>query len=253
MLQNPHRRRCGRYCEADEIGEDYQAWPRRGVAGDERPVIGDMDGAERTQDSPNKNRAGPLRYKTRPADPFSPDLRYKTLPARSKSPYLARFARAGRTLYRMRGRDGASHHSTPRPTSVEGAEGLAVVPVGDGGARLGFKPTRPATHQRHSTTGVEGAGGAGGPGCGARGRWQGLAGLRDDAPSEARGADGERAGRRPRAHKAARPTHRAARPTHRAARPARARQRPEHSGSTQRGARSAAAPRAPRVCQLLTG
>ena len=28
---------------------------------------------------------------------------------------------------------------------------------------------------------------------------------------------------------------------------------PEHSGSTQQGARSAAAPRAPRVCQLLTG
>ena len=41
------------------------------------------------------------------------------------------------------------------------------------------------------------------PGCGARGRRLGLAGLRDDAPSEARGADGERAGRRPRAHKAA--------------------------------------------------
>ena len=102
MLQNPHRHRCGRYCEADEIGGDYLAWPRRGVAGDERPVIGDMDGAERTQDSPNKNRAGPLRYKTRPAAPFSPDLRYKTLPARSKSPYLARFARAGRTLYRCR-------------------------------------------------------------------------------------------------------------------------------------------------------
>ena len=123
-------------------------------------------------------------------------------------------SRAGRTLYRMRGRDGASHHSTPRPTSVEGAEGLAVVPVGDGGARLGFKPTRPATHQRHSTTGVEGAGGAGGPGCGARGRWRGLAGLRDDAPSEARGADDSRAGRRPRAQPAARPD--------------RARQRPEH-------------------------
>ena len=33
-------------------------------------------------------------------------------------------------------------------------------------------------------------------GYGAWGRRQGLAGLRDDAPSEARGADGERAGRR---------------------------------------------------------
>ena len=67
-----------------------------------------------------------------------------------------------------------------------------------------------------SPTGVEGAGGTGGhgprcrwavagPGCGARGRWRGLAGLRDDAPSEARSADGSRAGRRPRAHQAARP------------------------------------------------
>ena len=32
-------------------------------------------------------------------------------------------------------------------------------------------------------TGVEGAGGTGGPGCGARGRWRGLAGQRADAPS----------------------------------------------------------------------
>ena len=54
-----------------------------------------------------------------------------------------------------------------------------------------------------------------GPGCGARGRWRGLAGLRDDAPSAARGADGSRAGRRPRAHKAARPH-------------SRIRRRPEH-------------------------
>ena len=44
--------------------------------------------------------------------------------------------------------------------------------------------------------------------CGARGRRQGLAGLRADAPSEARSADGERAGRRPPAHTAAGPTRR---------------------------------------------
>ena len=54
-------------------------------------------------------------------------------------------------------------------------------------------------------------GGSGGPGCGARGRWRGLAGLRGDAPSEARGAGGSRAGR-PRAHQAARPHNAAARP-----------------------------------------
>ena len=38
-----------------------------------------------------------------------------------------------------------------------------------------------ATHQRPGPTGTEGAGGTGGPGCGARGRWRGLARLRDDA------------------------------------------------------------------------
>ena len=40
---------------------------------------------------------------------------------------------------------------------------------------------------------------------GAGGRRRGLAGLRADAPSKARGADGERAGRRPPAHTAAGP------------------------------------------------
>ena len=90
-----------------------------------------------------------------------------------------------------------------------------------------------------------------GPGCGVRGRWWGLAGLRDDAPSEARSADDSRAGRRPRAHQPARP-HRTARvapgtPVGPQASPGR--------HSTQRGARSASAPRAPRthVRQLLTG
>ena len=74
-----------------------------------------------------------------------------------------------------------------------------------GGARPDDEPTRPATDQPPCATGVVGAGGSGGPGCGARGRRRGLAGLRDDAPSEARSADDSRAGRRPRAHKAARP------------------------------------------------
>ena len=70
------------------------------------------------------------------------------------------------------------------------------------------RTTRRRTEPHASTpgpTGMEGAGGSGGPGCGAGGRWRGLAGLRGDAPSEARGADGSRAGRRPRAHQAARP------------------------------------------------
>ena len=62
---------------------------------------------------------------------------------------------------------------------------------------------RTEQHQRPGPTGVKGAGGI----CrGAGGRWQGLAGLRGDAPSEARSADGERAGRRPPAHTAAGPS-----------------------------------------------
>ena len=47
--------------------------------------------------------------------------------------------------------------------------------------------------------------GGGEPCSGACGWWQGLAGQRADAPSEARGADGSRAGRRPPAHAAAGP------------------------------------------------
>ena len=92
------------------------------------------------------------------------------------------------------------------------------------GSQRGQRAGGPPPTAQPGTTGVESAGGAGGPGCGVRGQqglarqhtdtptdWRpprglrGLAGLRADAPSEARGADGERAGRRPRAHKATRP------------------------------------------------
>ena len=83
-----------------------------------------------------------------------------------------------------------------------------AVPVGGGGAWPGYSQQR--KHRRCGGRRRDRR-----PGCGARGRWRGLAGLRDDAPSEARGADGERAGRRPRAHQAARPH-------------SRIRRRPEH-------------------------
>ena len=93
-----------------------------------------------------------------------------------------------------------------------------------------------------------------GPGCGARGRWRGLAGLRGDAPSEARGADDSRAGRRPRAHQAARHAHQAARPNGAGnaapgtpVGPQAARHTQPGTQRTQQGARSASAPRAPRV------
>ena len=62
--------------------------------------------------------------------------------------------------------------------------------------------------------------------------WEGLAGLRGDAPSKARGADGERAGRRPRAHQAARPTRQATR-------------RPEHQRHHKQQNSKARAPEGP--------
>ena len=48
-----------------------------------------------------------LRYKTLPTHPHQQPNRYKTLPTHPKLPISARFARAGRTLYR-------SHHHAPQ-------------------------------------------------------------------------------------------------------------------------------------------
>ena len=90
----------------------------------------------------------------------------------------------------------AEPHVERVPPVQRALEGSAAVPVGDGEAWPGIETTHP---------GAAGVEGAGGPGRGAGGRRRGLAGLRDDAPSKARGADGSRAGRRPAAHTAARP------------------------------------------------
>ena len=114
MLQNPHRIRCNER-QTDLVGPaaapaDMAAVPVGG--GSSTP--GHTDGATAGQNSPNKNHAGPLRYKTRPtrvarphfryktrpAHPFTPHVRDKTRPARPKWPNLARFAHAGRTFYR---------------------------------------------------------------------------------------------------------------------------------------------------------
>ena len=79
-------------------------------------------------------------------------------------------------------------------------------------------------------------------GYGAWGRRQGLAGLRDDAPSEARGADGERAGRR---HQA--PTRRQAREHKLRGRQAGSSQRGRRAGSSQRGRRAGSSQRGRRA------
>ena len=107
-------------------------------------------------------------------------------------------------------------NSDQAPLVWRAPEGSAAVPVGGGGAWPDRETTRQArpqytrhhwcggrrrdlprcrwavagpgrasrrrADQRPSPTGVEGAGGTGGPGCGAGGRWRGLARHRDDAP-----------------------------------------------------------------------
>ena len=65
----------------------------------------------------------------------------------------------------------------------ERPEGLAAVPVGGGRAWPGFETTR-IVLSTTGPTGVEGTGETGEPGCGARGRWRGLAGLRGDTSTD---------------------------------------------------------------------
>ena len=79
-------------------------------------------------------------------------------------------------------------------------------------------------------------------GSGAWGRRQGLAGLRDDAPSEARGADGERAGRRPQA-----PTRKQARELKLHGRRAGSSRRGRRTGSSRRGRRTGSSRRGRRT------
>ena len=105
-----------------------------------------------------------------------------------------------------RGLRGLAGHHTDTPTDwrpPRGLRGLAAVPVGGGRAWPGFEKTRRANHQH---TRLHWCGGhrrelprcrraAAGPGRVSR----------STTPSTARGTDGERAGRRPPAHTAARP------------------------------------------------
>ena len=110
-----------------------------------------------------------------------------------------------------------AHQAPPVWRAPEGLEDLTAAQVGDGGAcqHTNDKPDRSGAprglrglaghHTHRHPDRLEAAARPAGPGRGAGGRRQGLAGLRDDAPSAARGADGERAGRCPPAHTSARP------------------------------------------------
>ena len=144
MLQNPHRQQCGGL-RRDLI--DLAAAP----VGSGRPATGDSDDAEATQYSPTKNRAGPLPVQDSPCTSHTAPLPVQNSPSTPLltacavqnspcSPKMAQFgtffacmanflpfsparSRAWRTLYRMRGRDGASHNSTSALTGAEGTAG----------------------------------------------------------------------------------------------------------------------------------
>ena len=116
-------------------------------------------------------------------------------------------------------RNDEQHTSTPGHAGVEGAGGAGGPDRRAGGRRRSLSahkrqarpiggaagPAGPGRASHRHPDRLEAAARPAGPGRGAGGRRQGLAGLRDDAPSAARGADGERAGRCPPAHTAARP------------------------------------------------
>ena len=74
-----------------------------------------------------------------------------------------------------------------------------ATPTGSGGAWPGFETTRQATRQY---TRPHWCGGSGGPGCGTRGRWRGLAGLRSNAPSHTSATQRRRCGGRRRVRRA---------------------------------------------------
>ena len=153
-------------------------------------------------------RWGDISFRTRPRPPTEPPI--LTRRTRGQRPDTTGVEGTGGTGGPGRsagGRRGQGAHMPARrpPQGLRDNRSVAAALVGGGGAWPSFETTHQTRQQRPSPTSVEGAGGTGGPGCGARGRWRGLAGLRADAPSEARSADGSRAGRRPRAHQAARP------------------------------------------------
>ena len=119
--------------------------------------------------------------------------------------YLARNGALGFTGDRARASKGGDGFTRVIDRTGGRRWGLAAVPEASGRTRPSFEPTRLTRHQRPGTTAVEGTGGSGGhgrasrrvpartapqappacrtpgvwgPGCRARGRWQGLAGLR---------------------------------------------------------------------------
>ena len=161
--------------------------------------------------APNKGLlkpTSPLRPKTAPKTPIShPQRRWRFQSHAGTSEQRRWRFQLRLSLHEQRrqgfhttGPPGLRPSSYPQPQCAQNADHLARnTPI----SPIFTEVVRRLGASLPSTGRLEGAGGT----CrGAGGRWRGLAGLRDDAPSEARGADGSRAGRRPPAHTAAGPS-----------------------------------------------
>ena len=122
--------------------------------------------------------ATPLRPKTAPKTPISP-------PQRRWRFQLAHFTGPQR---RQGFQSDASRHEHRchrfQTTGPTGLQGQAAVPVGGGWAWPDNEPTVRTTRQYTRPHWCGGRRRDRRAGCGARGRWRGLAGLRADAPSQ---------------------------------------------------------------------
>ena len=148
--------------------------------------------AHPVQNSPSAPVLQRFREKVRPVHPTPQQNREKVRPAHLKTAFFASFAPAGRIFSRshphqteqgelLRAPDPAHGDIETYDTSATADAGQHDPPTGTSEQRRqGFQRTEPPD-------------------------LRGLARQRVDAPSEARSADGERAGRRPQVHTAARP------------------------------------------------
>ena len=158
MLQNPHQHRrggrrrarrawlrCPRAAKAQQL--DTRTAPRRDKTRPTRTAPGHC-GIKLALQTPSRRICGTKLALLAQNDPNWHVLRAQgelNTAVASKKPRR-------RTLYRMRGKDGAIHDSTPGVAGVKGAggsgelgrasrRGLAAVPVGGGEAWPGFEPT----------------------------------------------------------------------------------------------------------------
>ena len=104
-----------------------------------------MRGRFRYKTLPARPARRPTRYKTLPARPARRPTRYKTRLARPKTPILAHFAPAGRTLYRFRHQHDEQGELYPARRATSGTKlSQHTPPTGPTGTKLALPPGSPA-------------------------------------------------------------------------------------------------------------